>query len=226
MRCFYCQNLNHEYAELDKTEKSHLFKVLRARAGTKLLLMNGYGIIAEGLVESEQSIKILSREYYSAPSKKIHLFAAVPRKNKMETMLSQCTELGVWSINPIFTDRSVAVPGKKNTVEKWKEKVIEACKQSHNPFIPVILSPVKLTESMKYVCDKGMKSYYGDRESGCMPDEGNLKENIALFVGPEGGFSENEISLMKKADFRPVSLPGWILKVETAAAVGTALLKR
>ena len=253
MRCFFCKNLDEDFAVLDKTEERHLFKVLRAEAGKEILLIDGKGIIAHGMVENA-GIRIVKKDICEIPRRKIHLFTALPRKHRMDTLLAQCTEAGMWALHPIITERSVVVPKKDNMSDKWKDKMIEACKQAHNPFVPEIYKPVRLIEALQYISEdiylssicsknqvqnvntenqdpekllhsreKGFTSYYGSTASSgsCSIDLGKSDSiNIAWFVGPEGGFADNEIKQLKEAGAKPVSLGRWIMRIETAAVAG------
>ena len=228
MRCFFCEKLEGDIAFLDKSEHRHLFKILRAEEGKEILLITGKGMIAEAVVAQNQQIKILKRKCYSTPEKRVHLFVAVPRKQKLDILLSQCTEAGVWSIYPIITDRNVAIPQKDNSILKWREKIIEACKQSHNPFFPEICMPLSLTKALDVTKQLKMPVYFGDTAENVnsniesLPDKGD----IAWFVGPEGGFTEQETNFLKDNAVKGLSLGKWIMRVETAALAGVVLLQQ
>ena len=226
MRCFYCENLKNKYAKIDKSEKKHIFNVLRMNEGSKILLIDGNGGMAEALIEKGQSISLLSFKQFDQPKAKIHLYITPPRKQKMDLLLTQCTELGVWKIHPMFTENSVALPQKEVAAARWKLKLIEACKQSHNPFLPEIHSPVSFSNAVKKVIDSNFIAFFGatDRNSDFYKNQQKQSE-AAWFVGPEGGFAEQEKKTMIEAGFHGISIGRWIMRVETAAAMGIALLQ-
>jgi 16S rRNA (uracil1498-N3)-methyltransferase len=229
MRCFFCEKLNEEYVSLDRTEERHLFKVLRAEPRDKIFLIDGKGILAEGLVSGDKKIKVIDRNIYDIPRKRIHLFTALPRKFRMDTLLAQCTEAGMWAFHPIITDRSVVIPKKGNMTEKWMEKMVEACKQAKNPFVPEVYNPVKLKEAVDFIKENNIHSYYGSTKSsdGGLVDSDNIDSvSIAWFVGPEGGFSDGELDLLEGIGAKGISLGKWVMRVETAAVAGVLFLQQ
>ena len=227
MRCFYCKNLNSNYANLCDSEKKHLFSVLRAEKNKEIQLIDGKGGIAEGLIESDKTVSIHSVRQCDPPRIKVHLYVSTPRKQKMDLLLSQCTEVGVWEIHPIFTENSVALPKKETTIDRWRLKLIEACKQSHNPFIPQIHSPITLDKAVGNIAESNIAAFFGStdfKKNNKIPSSN--QPELAWFVGPEGGFSQKETELMINAGFHGISIGKWIMRVETAAVVGTALLQK
>ena len=227
MRCFFCEKLDDEFAVLSKQEEYHLFKVLRTEPGKEVLLINGKGIIAECIVDENRIIKILKRKEFKVPKKRIHLFTALPRKHRMDNMLAQCTETGMWALHPIITERSIVVPKKENMVNKWKEKVIEACKQAQNPFVPEIYNPLKLKEALALIKKNKICSYYGATDNDELTEAENKRDSdIAWFVGPEGGFTDIEEQILRENGVNSLSLGSWIMRVETAALAGVLLLQR
>jgi 16S rRNA (uracil1498-N3)-methyltransferase len=228
MRCFFCENLEDNFAILNKADERHLFKVLRSEVGKEILLINGNGTLAEGVIASEKRIEIKNRQRYEIPARKIHIFTALPRKYRMDTLLAQCTEAGMWALHPIVSERSVVIPKKDNMIEKWNEKTIEACKQAHNPFVPKIHKTAKLTEALVYIKENKISAYYGSTKSvGCSStlNDDNLSD-VAWFVGPEGGFTEEEVELLEEGGVKGLSLGSWVMRIETAALAGIILLQR
>jgi 16S rRNA (uracil1498-N3)-methyltransferase len=226
MRCFYCENLNVGYADLYAPDKKHLFSVLRARENSRILLIDGKGGIATGVVESNRNISIHSFKQCLSPQTKVHLYVSPPRKQKMDLLLAQCTEAGVWEIHPVFTENSVALPGKETTVARWRLKLIEACKQSHNPFIPQIYSPVTFSDAIKSITESNIPAFFGstdfNEKNRISPSS---QSEVAWIVGPEGGFTQEETELMINTGFHGISIGKWIMRVETAAVTGVTLLQ-
>ena len=228
MRCFYCNNLDTENAVLDKNEERHIFSVLRAREGQEIILIDGKGGIAQAIIQKNKTIQIITRKIITEPERKIHLFVSTPRKQKMDSILSQCTEAGVWEIHPIITENSVAISNKDNAIDKWQNKIIEACKQAHNPFFPIIHTKTTLKDSLEITNNLKLSCFYGDSK-GKNPlrnlDISNSdKSAMAWFVGPEGGFSDVELQLIRDNEFQPLSLGNWVMRVETASVAGIVIL--
>ena len=122
---------------LEKSENAHLFKTLRAAEGERCLLMDGRGNIGEAEVAAGRTLILRSRESAAPPEPPaVHLYIAPPRRQKMDQILKQCTELGVRRIVPVICERSVSLPDSDSINGRWTELMFEACKQSGNAFVP------------------------------------------------------------------------------------------
>lgn len=208
---------------LDHDEEKHLFRILRAADGDRVMLLDGHGEIAEAEVSGKR-LQVLSRKTEPVPSLRLHLYLAPPRRQKMEQLLKQATELGVFRIVTFFSERSVALPAGENARSRQETLLAEACKQSGNPFLPVCDGPVKFADAVTDSVNTCSLRYFGSPiESGSIRPE-DLTGDCAFFVGPEGGFTEAEESQMKKAGFHPLRIGRRILRVETAAVAGLAVL--
>lgn len=250
MRCFYCSTLLNGRIELSEQEERHIFSVNRLRPEEKLLLIDGEGLVVKAELLKNKTFKILNITREPEPEIKLHLFVAPPRKQQMDQIIEQSSEVGIWSITPIMTERGVSTPDKSNDNPRWKVKIIESCKQSHNPYFPKINQMLSFDEALKKVKELKFTSFFGSTEDSpnielgtFMPklegfsflekNTGELdfnpptrchEQNIAWFVGPEGGFSTNEIELMKTNNVASLKLGTAIMRVETAAIVGAAYL--
>lgn len=208
---------------LDKDEHNHLFKILRARSGEKVLLLDGAGRKMSAEIQEDKSLKIVSVQQCEEQKQKIYVFTAAPRKQKLDILLKQCCELGVAGVCLMQCDYSVANP---ENINRFRELLIEGCKQSNNPFLPEIIGPLKFKDAIKFVRENDMHGAFGAiRESE--GDRERLKNvgKLAFFVGPEGGFSPSEIEMIESAGFVGVSLSPYILRLETAVAGAIPLLR-
>lgn len=235
MRCFYCKNI--KYGEIDDDlisarEKRHLFKVLRGEAKEKILLIDGEGIIATATIKDNNSIVVDNIETSPKPSTRVHLFIAPPRKNQMDQLLKQCSEIGVWSITPILTERSVSKPIKPSSLERMNTLLIEGCKQAHNPFTPIIKDVIKIS-NIEPEITKCTHSYFGStKKCGIEAHSNNLFDvrnsqkilDIGWIVGAEGGFTNSEEDMLINLGIKPLQYGKWVLRVETAAIVGASNL--
>jgi 16S rRNA (uracil1498-N3)-methyltransferase len=150
----------------------------------------------------------------------------------MDQLLHQCAEVGAWRITPVSTAREVAKSGRDDVPERWRLHLVEGCKQAHNPFLPAIGPTRSLAAALAAVSDHAERWYGAVTTPGeALPASSDLVPNladgdIAWLVGPEGGFTPEEDEAIRAAGFRPLSLGPWVLRVETAAVVGTAILAR
>lgn len=214
---------------LEKGESNHLFKILRAENGDVCQLLDGKGLRAFARVGKEKTLTVETIEKIPPlPGAKLHLFLAPPRRQKMDMILKQCTELAVTSITPLICERSVALPDADSVNGRWNELLFEACKQSGNPYLPQLFPPVKFVSSLQAACQMCEMCFYGSvaEEEKTSWTQGEKKwENIGWFVGPEGGFTEKEELLMKENKFHPLHMQCRILRAETAAICGLAVLQ-
>lgn len=213
---------------LEKGESTHLFKILRAVPGDVCRLLDGKGNSALATVGEGKTLLIGKVEKIPPlPGKEMHLFLAPPRRQKMDLILKQCTELGVADITPIVCERSVALPDADSVNGRWNELLFEACKQSGNPYLPQVHSPLKFEESLQEACRRSLLCFYGsvskEEEDPFAGEE--AFSGIGWFVGPEGGFTPEEESKMRESAFRPLHMNCWILRAETAAICGLAVLR-
>lgn len=223
MRCFHASRIGApgEVAELDAAELHHLFTVFRAAPGDRVLLSDGRGTLAEATVQPRREVVVDAVQLCPPPSLRLSLYLCPPRKKLMDQTLKQCAEVGVWAVRPVFCERSVALPEGEGSLEHWRTELLEGCKQSKNPFVPQVFPPVKLSQALAGL--SGLLCY--GAATGLRPKELRADgAEIALFVGPEGGFSDGELGLMAAAGAVPVSFGAWTMRVETAAVVGSAML--
>jgi 16S rRNA (uracil1498-N3)-methyltransferase len=224
MHNFYIDKLGKVDDEvlLATSEAKHLFKTLRAAKGDTIALLDGQGGSAEAEIIEGKKIIIKSVEDHAEPQVKIHLFVAVPKRTKMDQLLRQCTEAGVWAVHPIITKFSVAVPDKIS--ERWNTLLQEACKQAGNMFVPKLYPPCSLSEALNEIKYAKMSAFYGsvsqnEEEKAC-----SSNPEIAWLVGPEGGFSDDEEQQMLSSGVVPLNIGPYIMRVETAAVCGVSLL--
>ncbi|MBE6377816.1 MAG: RsmE family RNA methyltransferase [Lentisphaerae bacterium] len=207
-------------AELEPREKEHLFKVFRARQGDEVELLDGRGTRARGVVGSDRSVMICSKEAVPEPAEKLHLCCALPRKQKLDQMLKQAAELGAWSIRPVRCMRSVVEGGPR---ERWDLLLREACKQSGNPFLPVVEEERKLPEVLEKLAAENVRIFYGSVAPAENSGAGAAEK--AILIGPEGGFAPEELKLMEKFNAVPLNFGPYILRLETAAISALTALR-
>ena len=210
--------------ELEKRESDHLFKTLRCRVGEKLRLCDGKGTVAEAEAAPERCIKVLSRKTFEADRIELHLFAALPKNAKLDSLLKPVTEAGAVSITPLKCRYSVSE--KSEIPERWYTLLEEACKQSGNPFLPEITSTMTVAQAVEYCRKNDIMIFYGAQHGTLLlptdlPSQGICK--LAWMVGPEGGFDDNETALLDQAG-KGITLGKYIFRLENAALAGTSYL--
>ena len=210
---------------LEKGESAHLFKTLRAAEGERCILMDGRGCIGEAEVAPERSLILRSRYTVTRPDGiSIHLYLAPPRRQKMDQILRQCAELGVQRIIPMVCARSVSLPGEDTVTGRWTELMFEGCKQSGNVFVPETGASLRFDDALKDASQRCEQSFFGSVSDCGSETFPSACTSAAWFVGPEGGFTEEEEARMRCAGFHAFHFGNWTLRVETAAVCGIAVL--
>lgn len=207
--------------ELDRSEASHLFKILRARTGDTVGLLDGKGTLGNAMVTADKRLTIQDVRKVERPARKLHLYLAPPRRQKMDQILREATELGVYRIIPILCEHAVVIPDK-DSADRQTDLLFEACKQSGNAFLPILEDPMKFADAVKNAGNTCGLNVFGSPYESAMPEQ--MPEQIGFFVGPEGGFSAQEEDVMRSAGFAAMRIGPWILRVETAAVAGIARL--
>jgi len=234
-RRFIADEVTHSSAALTGEHADHLVRVLRARVGQEFDIATPEAV-RSGRISSiaNDRVEFELGEYVSAsPLPEITLVLAIFKFDRMEWAIEKCTELGVSRIFPIIarrTDSHLAAASKKR-VERWQRIVRQASEQSRRTEPPEIFAPVKLAEVLNFASPKLRIILSEFEETALLRDVVNLdamRDGIAFAVGPEGGWSDEEVRLFQEAGWLPASLGNTILRAETAAiaavAVATSLM--
>lgn len=233
MYTFYVSRtqFSEDIATVVGSEHHHLRNVLRLKLGDNIRIIDGEGTVITAKITKigyELSvIEIKEAEYYECSAPSITLFQGLPKHDKMELILQKTTELGVTKIVPIITERSLQRPSK-NRIERWQRIILSATKQCGRAWLPE-LSEIKTFQD----CLKILHSYectlmFCEKELE-LHIQSVLRKNpeinsIALIIGPEGGFTDNEVKDLKEKRCIPVTIGSTILRTETAAIAGMAMI--
>lgn len=212
-----------EVQNLDRREMDHIFKIFRARPGDEVRLLDGKGTVGSAIIEEGKVVRVTEVTLKEKVGCPLRLYCALPRKAKFDTLLKQAAEIGVDSIHPVRFTRSVADADSPS--ERWQVLLQEGCKQSHNPFLPIIYDTVSLKTALEEIKNNNEVCYYGEIEDSISPTD-RISTGVAWLVGPEGGFSPEEYDLIKSYNCIPLNLGPWVLRLETAAICGLAVLRK
>ena len=232
MRRFYIdpQSISESLAILSPEESRHITTVLRLQAGTAIELFDGTGFVYQGLILTATpkriTVEILSQ--YSenkdgAPQ--LFLFQSLLKGKKMDFLIQKATELGVHSFSPIQSRYNENRGNLPRQADRWQRIMLEACKQCKRAQ-PMIIEPVSSLDDID-VTDFEQPLILWEGEKSTRLDATMISYDIpmALFIGPEGGFHEDEITTAKTKGFKPVSLGSRILRSETAALSTIAIMQ-
>lgn len=228
-----------ENLELRGEEAHHCLDVMRCREGDRIVVFNGAGTEAEGVIVAIAKDRVTLRTLLTTttprPRAAITLGQAVPKGKNMDLIVQKATELGASRIVPLLSERTVVqlddgdIEKKR---QKWERVSIEACKQCGQNWVPEVATPVKVEAFVKTSRDPlrliaaiggeaaPLKSILAARAvEGGAPTEG-----ATVLIGPEGDFTPAELSQAITCGFRPLSLGPIILRSETAAIYALSIL--
>jgi len=219
------------------TDAMHISKVLRLKAGDTVSVFDGRGHEFECRIKSVSSREVVLAVVKAYPSKSepaVHItFAqAMLKSKKMDTLIRQATELGISRWAPFFSERSVPTPDHKRLaarLERWNKIGRESLKQCGRDILMEVSSPASMEAVLKQgqTCDR--KIIFWECESNPLGDAVPMTpesiSNIIVVVGPEGGFSVQEIELAKSLGYVTAALGPRILKAETAAVSAAVLIQ-
>lgn len=216
-------------------EAHHIIDVMRLKPSDAIVAFDGTGKEYAGLIASVAGksvvvdiVRILEPAAVSGCA--ITLIQAIPKKAKMDYIVEKATELGVASIVPVFTDRTIPDwddEKKASCVLRWRKIALEASKQCSRSDIPSVSAIKDFSRSIKDApgYDLALIATLADGIIGLRKAlEGFTGKNIAIAIGPEGDFTPEEVKLATDAGFKPVSLGSRVLKSDTAGLAALAIL--
>jgi 16S rRNA (uracil1498-N3)-methyltransferase len=226
---FFCEPLPAAgaTARLGGEEAHHATGARRLKIGDTLWLFDGRGGIARASLQAthdrgrELDALIVERAQQPAPAAPLHLVCALPKGDRAAVMLDMATQLGMMSFTPLISERSVVDPGK-GTLERLQRVCLEACKQSRRAHLPTVLEPTRFEHVIAVGEPMWIAHPGGEPVAHLAPA---VNGPLLLLVGPEGGFSDEEVARALACGATRVSLGSGILRIETAAVALLAALQ-
>lgn len=241
MRRFYIQDIPIESSIiiLEGQQARHLKNVLRMKADAKILLLDGSGYEYTGVIKefSGQNaiIEIINKSYQTPkPVTYISMALGFLKESKIDDLIRPLTELGINEILPFISERSVSRPTQDKIdkkIDRWNKISSESIKQCQRSIKPEVSFFSGLEEVLNYSAnyDKKIIFYEKDNESFLISDyvnSGYIKpESVIILIGPEGGFSEKEVSMALENGFESYSLGTGILRAETAIISAASIIQ-
>jgi 16S rRNA (uracil1498-N3)-methyltransferase len=225
---------------LDGREAHHALRVLRLQRGDQALVLDGAGnefsCEVEDAARDRLSLRIKKRNFIPPPTCSITLFVGIPRGKIIESIIQKSVELGARTIAPLLTDRVVTRLDKKDAEykrEQWQQVAIEAMKQCGTVYLPEVVTPGTIED------------FLAQKEKPDLPLVGSLQKerrhprdvfreyekahgrpphSAAVWIGPEGDFTPDELKAVQSSGAQPISLGSLVLRVETAAIYCLSIL--
>ena len=233
MSTFYVQSphIKDDVATVVGAEHHHLRNVMRLGSGNAIEIIDGEGSYYTATIVRVDAKSTIARIEkcltYKRGTPTITLFQSLPKHDKMELILQKTTELGVTQIVPMSTERSFLKPSV-NKLERWRRIVLSATKQCGRAWLPEITDIQTLQCCLDIVSNFSISLICWEKEKlqhikAALMTHPNI-DSIALFIGPEGGFTENEVTMAIHEGCVPVKIGSRILRTETAAIAGIAMI--
>jgi 16S rRNA (uracil1498-N3)-methyltransferase len=229
-------SIQDELLKIEGEEVKHIRKVLRLKAGDKIVVFNGLGKEYEGTILEEKPSSVLVKvQNIFFPQKdsplEVTLAQSLLKGERMDFLIQKATELGVKEIIPFFSSRSVPLLETSRRLQRhrrWERIAVEASKQCGRGVVPKIESLKDYSEMLQIASPDGLRLILWERDGIKLKEvletsEGRVK--IFFVVGPEGGFSQEEVGEAEKSGFTPVILGRRVLRAETASLCLLSILQ-
>ncbi len=219
---------------IEGTDANHIASVLRSKIGEEIVICDGEGTDYYCTLSEVDKKRVVAKidsqsAVSSEPKVEITLYQGLPKSDKMELIIQKCVEIGLVRIVPVKTEFAVAkLDGKEDKKrERWQKIAESAAKQCGRGKIPLVDSAMTFAQAVEdsRSMDGRIIPYENETEFGIKQFAKDFNgKSIAVFIGPEGGFSPKEIELAKKDGITSVTLGKRILRTETAGLVTGAIL--
>ena len=222
-------------ASIHGQDAKHISKVLRLNKGDRINVTNGqgkdYSAVITHTLPGDIGIDII--EAYDSLSESplnITLCSGMLKDKKMDLVIKHVTQLGIYEWIPFYCERSIPTPSKKKIEkrhQRWEIIARESLKQCRRSRVPEISKPLSFKELLKKSASHDLKIAFWEKSTQRLDtlEKKSPDNKVLILIGPEGGFSEKEISLSKKNGFSSYSLGPRILRAETASISSCALIQ-
>lgn len=232
---FYVEQLAGPTLRLRGQEAAHAVRSRRLTAGQEVILFDGAGheaagrITAVGRSELEVALGTIGARPRPAPA--LTLAVALPKGPRQDVLIEKCTELGTAAIAPLISERSIC-SASEHKLDRWRRTAIEAAKQSGQAWLPEFHRPEPLAEALRRIASHDLAvvaaTETGRAEAGREPFFSLLapgtQKSVLAFVGPEGGWTPDELTQLTSHGCQPIRLGPNILRIETAAIALAAIV--
>ncbi|MBQ8281495.1 MAG: 16S rRNA (uracil(1498)-N(3))-methyltransferase [Lachnospiraceae bacterium] len=231
------ENIFDDRIVIDGTDVNHIKNVLRHRVGDKLYVSDSSGVeyecIINNMSDGEVTLDIVnSKQSETELGMDVILFQGLPKKDKMELIVQKAVELGVTEIYPVINERTVVKLDDKKAGQKadrWNKISESAAKQSGRMIIPKVHEPVsykkalEIAGGLEYVMIPYENADGVGYSAQCITEAVKTR-SVGIFIGPEGGFSRDEVDKAVESGAKVISLGKRILRTETAGLTTLSII--
>lgn len=217
---------------LDEEQSRHIAKALRMKRGDMVTLCSGdgrdFGCIIEDIDSTTVTLSVCYEQVNNCePTVSVTLYQGVPKGDKLEDIIQKCTELGISKIRPVLTHRSVSRPDEKSAKKKqarYQKIALEAAQQSGRGLVPEVSSMTSLKNAVENdTAELKILFFEGGGKPLCDIINKDIK-SVSVYIGPEGGFEESEVELIRQHGGLVATLGKRILRTQTAPVAATTAI--
>lgn len=233
-RFYFEGSLDPDQLLLEGSEAHHGLHVLRMQVGDSVLVFNGTGTEAEGVITKTSrktiEIKVIERSETPVDTQvPLILATAVPKGDRFRWLVEKAAELGVSKLVPLVTERSSVDPGE-NRLKKLQQTIVSAAKQSGRTRMMELAAVQKWDEFLEEASHSDCQMFVADPHGAGLDVLSSISTDassglLVLMIGPEGGFSPEELNSALEKGAKPIKLSEAILRIETAAILFAGLIR-
>jgi 16S rRNA (uracil1498-N3)-methyltransferase len=222
-------------ATLSADEARHAQNVLRLVPGDEVFVFDGEGCEYRGAIGDATSrtmtVDLVEQVEPAKPESPLDLTLGVAllKSEKFDLVVQKACELGVTRIVPLVTDRAdvkIREPeDARRKLERWQRIALESAKQCGRARLMKIAAPTKLADALGDLCDAQLNFFFAERSGQQLGKHDLDAESVAALIGPEGGWTDDEIQQARTSGWKIITLGGRTLRAETAAIAVAALLQ-
>lgn len=208
---------------------NHIANVLRLKPDDEITISDGQGQDYYCIIEriSGQEVILRIEEALVGNNElpiKVYLFQGLPKKDKMELIIQKSIELGVFEIIPVEMKRSIVKISNEKAGQKsmrWNKIAQSAAAQSKRAYIPIVQEPMTFKEAVAFCGNLEASIILSEKETDLMTSRAFIQnlavKTLGVFIGPEGGFDEEEFNVLSEHKVKSITLGKRILRTETAS---------
>ena len=213
--------------ELDRDQTHHARTVLRLEPGAVIELFNGTGTVAQAVVErwaARATVRITAAKFVPLARPRLDLAVCLPKGPRADAMVGQLGQLGVDRLIPLRTARSIVEP-RPRRLERFQRAAVTAAKQCRRAYLLTVAPPADLRQALDSEHDLKLIADPAAEPLEALPTRVAAARRILVLIGPEGGWTSDELSAAHAAGAVPWCFSTYVLRIETAAAAAAAILR-
>jgi 16S rRNA (uracil1498-N3)-methyltransferase len=214
--------------ELDKDESHHAAKVLRLKGGDGVALFDGEGTVGEGTIErvaSRVTVRVATARRVAPLVPAIDMAVAIPKGPRADVLIDQLSQLGCDRVIPLRARRSIVDP-RETKLDRFARAAVESAKQCGRAYVMKIEPAADFAAPLlEGPHDLRLIALPECTSEPALNDRIGAAQRVLILIGPEGGWTQDEIALAKACGCEPWTLGPHVMRIETAAAAAAAVMR-